>query len=197
MRFCCVVLFVSSALSQIAWGQPTITKQEYDVYSVVLNDILHLKGSDKTERFLIYSETAYGPWILNSSYRKYKGLLANYRKKNRSSAKVEPRFDVKSRYSIVHKAELEFLLEKGEQDVKISRQQQLDCGNTWKYFHEKFKNSNGYYRFSRVGFSWDGRWALVETEGQGGCWTSNSLHLLRWTKSGWKVFESVGGRTIS
>jgi len=68
-----------------------------------------------------------------------------------------------------------------------------DCGDDWKYFEEKFPEVGQYYKLSRIGYSANGEFAFVETDGVGACSNSNWTHLLKRTPRGWKVYRRGGG----
>lgn len=138
-----------------------------------------------------------------------KGIWESFESRNKATGRLENKFPGTFRVEIVDRQQVDTLIEKGEVQVKNeekARKEKLGanylldggpCGPyTWKYFYERFPNSNMYYRFSRIGFSRDRIFAVVEASGTGFGSSRDVLYMLIKTRTGWKQYGVGGGETV-
>ena len=195
-----------TAISVVA--QPRVTKEEYAVYASVLKSI----RSDQLER----SKEKYSFVILNNTFRaddfnpfgkrRFRSLSRDFVRKNRVSAKLVKSIPVNYEYTIISRPDVDELLKIGTEDLEKVRAEYargkvgmaMGYGSSvWKRFYASFPNTNGYYQFSRVGFSPDKKFALVSIEGTGSSWSGADTHILRKNKGKWQIYMSSGSFIIA
>lgn len=195
ITFFTILLLIIFSLNN--FGQ-TVTKEEYEVYSIVLNHIHkdNVKNGWQSP-FVILDKTknSDGWESLN------KGTHKDFKKKNRISVQLNPVFPIKYQYWVVEKDAINNLIEMGRRDfTKIQEERKLnkrplyaepDTEVIWKHFNEKYSNAWGYYQFSRIGFDSNKNYAKVEVEyeSDGGF---RMVYLLNKSKRKWKIIESTG-----
>lgn len=196
--FFCSVNFLS---------QSNVTKEEYAVYARILRDIRlgDLKNNKAKYSFVILEDTFKSDSTNEYENKKLRGLTQNFKQKNQTSSKLKKLFPVNYEYEVVGKSEIDEFLKTGEKELESFktdhnlRKQTIVGGSdiTWKPFYENYPNSNGYYQFSRVGFSSDKSFALVFVEGKGASWSSTAEYVLRKVKGKWIIYFSGGGFSIA
>ena len=188
------------------FAQTNATREEYRVYAQILKGIYHenLKVDETKLSVVILEDTLVPDYDVDET-GKMKGLVKDFNRKNRTSSKLKKIFPTKYQYEIIIESEINELWAIGKIELaKIeaenkSRQikTQGDSGIVWKPFNEKYPSSEGFYQFSRVGFSTDKRFALVLVEGSGTYWHSNRQYILRKVKNNWRIYSSGGGFSVS
>jgi hypothetical protein len=74
----------------------------------------------------------------------------------------------------------------------------FEKGDSWKSFYKKFPKAEGYVEFSRVGFSKDGRQAVVEVGRRMGFLAGRGdLYVLEKTGNKWTIVNGMEGIWIS
>ncbi len=201
---------LSLLLSINLLAQSNVSKEEYAIYAVVLKDIYTQKLKEQNERisFVILDSTIKDLDFSVYENLRIRGLLNNFKARNQTPAALEGHFPIKYEYTLVNKTELEEFWEKEKAEkVKLQKEAQeknkgvyiLDgslCPK-WKYFYEKYPNSNGYYEFSRIGFSTNKNFALLEVKGEGSCWNSNTTYILKKINKRWAIYRAFGGFGIA
>lgn len=181
------VFYVTSLFGQV------VTKEEYEVYAVVLN---HIYKNDGATSLVILEKTK------NSDGWEFidKGTHKDFKKKNRISVQLQTVFPINNKYWVVPKSEIDNLIERGDKEfAKIQEERTLnkqplyaepDTEVIWKYFNERFSNAWGYFQFSRVGFNSNKNFAKVEIEykSDGGF---RNIYLLHKRKSKWKIIKTT------
>ena len=156
---------------------PTI-ETEYEIYLLAI-------GTDK-KRFVVSQQTKSeslsidferSKYVLNRLLEKFPELqsdtLDNYEERNIKSVTIGENFPTKKQYAVVSETELEKLT---WADPFIDR------------FRKKYSDANGYYSLSRVGFSEDGRQALLYTYLYcGGLCASGDFYLLSSKSGEWMI----------
>jgi hypothetical protein len=183
-----------------------IKEEEYAVYARVLR---HIRSEDLEQTKAKYSfvilDTTFSPNYF-SEYKngKFRNLSKDFVRKNLTSSKLETLFPVKYEYQITSQAEIDELLKIGRNELeRVKAEYKLrnvgitdESGFVWQPFYAKYPKANGYYQFSRVGFSSDKKFALVMVEGKGAYWSSNMEYILRKTKGKWTVYQAGGGFSV-
>jgi hypothetical protein len=189
-------------------AQARVSPEEYAIYGVVLRSFYRRSAmqSQQGPVFVILSETATGNGSLPDELR-MKGLTRSFLRRNRYTAHLEAKFPIRHKLSIVSKLELDQLIDMGARDAAVTTERYKagkirifapSCGSEWKYFNEKFSDeAPGYYQFSRIGFSKDHKFALVSFNGEGGCWKSWDVYVLKRDKRGWTIYSAGGSFEIS
>lgn len=185
------------------FAQSSLTKEEYAVYARVLRDIRRedLKQSKAKYSFVVLDTTFKPEYFSEYKNGRFKSLSKDFSRKNLIPSKLEKLFPVNYEYEITSQFEIDQLLKIGSTDFeRIKAEYKLrNIGITsgssivWKPFYAKYPKANGYYRFSRVGFSSNKNFALVSVEGKGSVWSSNIEYILRKTRGKWTIYQSSGG----
>ena len=139
--------------------------------------------------------------------RNTKGLNEDFERKNKASVKLQRLFPTKLKYTLTSKSEIEKLLEIGRKEYekfqeKLKHENKLVIPSygsdiIWKDFYKKFPDAHGYYQFSRIGFSFNKNYAVVDVEGKGNYWSFSSTYILKKNKKGWRIFKEFGLHTIA
>ena len=190
-----------------ACGQTAIGKDQYSIYAVVIRDIRdEVRRQEKTTpRIVLLSVTMKADNGLGKDSLLMKGLSRNFAKQNLSAAEVQNKFSVQFQIDLTDKSEIRDLLERGKIEYKKQQAELAKSGKAmasvcspfWEYFYEKFPNSIEYYQFSRIGFSTNHQFAVVETIGEGSCSNSWWWHWLKRTRHGWVVYRRTFGGSVS
>jgi hypothetical protein len=208
MRKILLSILLVFACSFSFFAQSNVTKEDYTVYSSVLRNIRleALKESKTKFSFVILDDTSSNLNIFDEyTAKRFRGLLRDFKRKNRTSSKLEKLFRVQYKYEITNQSKIDELLKIGSKEFKRIEAEYkarnivigMGIGDIiWEPFYEKYPNANGYYQFSRVGFSADKRFALVLVEGKGGSWDSQMQYILREVKGRWTIYQSSGSFTI-
>jgi hypothetical protein len=185
------------------FAQTRITNEEYAVYASVLRHINreNLKEDKIKYSFVILNEILKPNIVGNSQSSKIKGLIKDFKLKNGNPTKLRNLIPVNFIYQIIGKNEIdEFLkignqyLEKIEAEYK-TRNVEIGFGKSeiiWKPFYEKYPKSDGYYKFSRVGFSTDKRFAMVNIERESGSSGESAEYILSKVKGKWQFYSGSG-----
>jgi len=207
MRKIFSLLFFIFVCSFCLFAQSSETKEEYAVYARVLRDIRSedVKQSKAKYSFVILDATFNPDYFSEYKNGKFRSLSTDFRRKNHTSSKLEKMFPVKYEYEMTSQSEIDELLKIGsnefervEAEYKL-RNMVITSGSSivWKPFYAKHPKANGYYQFSRVGFSSDRKFALVSVEGKGAYWFSNMEYILRKVKGKWTVYQAAGSFGIA
>ena len=118
-------------------------------------------------------------------------------------------FSLKHEHYVVDKNELEKLFQlgrdKAEKERRIFEESNKDRKliftasdeSVWSPFYKNFRGANGYYKFTRIGFSKTKKRAVLQVFGEGASWNSNETYILLKTKKGWKVYTASSGFSIA
>jgi hypothetical protein len=200
-------------------AQSKATKEEYEVYAGVFEHIFQGTKPNEHETFIAVSKSTVEPsWtslegLLNynrisddlygSEIGKagFENLLRDFKETNKNLASLENEFSIGYKYGLITKNELETLLEQGKKENAEYYKKCEPCafhGNfTWQPFHRKYRNSNGYYSFSRVGFSDDKKFALVFVKLESGDQGFSNFYVLRKSVNKWQIFKFFGSGWIN
>ena len=181
------------------FAQSSVTKEEYAVYARVLRYIRleNLEQSKTAFSFVILDDTFKPKDITEYKNGRFRSLSKDFKLKNLTSSKLEKSFPVNYDYEITNQSQIDELLKIGGKEFeRIEAEYKLrNIGITdknsfvWEPFYAKYPNADGYYRFSRVGFSSGKIFALVSVEGQGGFWSSNMECILKKTNGKWIIYQ--------
>lgn len=153
-----------------------------------------LDNNLKNKRILDYLDVTTPP--NNSTTFVFEDLLKNLKENNKNSTKLERQFPVEYKYSFINKGELEKLLEEGkkeyEEELRKCKCVFIGTGFIWQPFFRKYKNYNGYYSFSKVGFSSDKQFALVYFKTESGDTGSSTFYVLEKVNNKWEVRKNFG-----
>lgn len=201
------VFFLVLFLFVAASAQTTKLNEDSAVYSQALREVRKRlkKNGEPPIRFVIIRET------LTSNrpdpFDGQKSVYRNFANLNQESIRLDRiSLNGSTAISLAEMKGIESLIEKDREDWAKSEAERFAktgvrtfeiCGAPWKHFYDRFPGASGYYRFSRVGFSNDRRFALVQVNGEGQCWDSRETFLFRRKKWGWVVYAASGGFSIS
>lgn len=197
-----------SILGFNVFAQSNVSREEYLIYATVLENIYRdaWKENKTKTSFVILDETFNPGYEDESDVVKMKGMSKDFNRKNRTSAKLKRLFPIKYTYEITSKSKVDELLETGrkeldriKEDIKRNNKPQITWGSTiiWEPFYENYPNSNGYYQFSRIGFSSNKRFALVKVERDASVSGDSIFYILRKTKGNWRIYSSGGGHWVA
>ena len=195
-----ILLMCVSGISLFA--QTGVTKEEYAVYAAILQNIYaeNLKEYETESSFVILDKTFQTDNIIEDEFDDINGFAKDFNQKNKTSTKFEKLFPVDYRYYITEKSEINELLEIGEKELAKAKLGGIGIsfGSSivWKPFYEKYPNSNGYYQFSRIGFSSKGKSALVFMERDASSSDDSNWFILKKIKGKWEVYSIGGGGGI-
>ena len=188
-------------------AQRKISAEEYKVYAAILKDIYQINFNEyKTKSaFVILNSTFQPDFVGTYKVSKIKGLLNNFRRANKTIAVLDEQISVKYDYTIIDKSEIDVLLKIGEANLKIQEAEYkkrnigIRGGSDyiWEPFYKKFPNANGYYQFSKTGFSSNRKFAVVYVERKAGSSGDSTIYILKKIKGIWKINFSYGGSWVS
>ena len=158
-----------------------------------------LEHNIKNQRILDYLDITVPP---NSSKTfVFDDLLKNLEENNENSAKLDGRIPIDYKYSFISKDELDNLLKEGkkeyEEELKRCNCVFIGAGSIWQPFFRKYRSYQGYYSFSKVGFSSDKQFALVFFKTESGDHGSSTFYVLEKTNDKWEVMKALGSYRIS
>jgi hypothetical protein len=193
-------------LFQIAQTQ-TITRDEYRLYALAFNNIRkEARAGLKNEYLVILSVAQNTDEPVIDRSERFKGMLADYRRKNISLHPINPALPSLRNYSLIEKIELDGLLDLGRLETKKKKEigsrggkplyNAGPCGDAeqiWQPFYAKFPKSAGYYKVSRIGFSTNRKAAILTIIGEGADWDGNWTYILIKIQRGWRVYIGSGG----
>ena len=197
------------AFSVNIFAQSSLTKSDYEIYAEVLRDIRRQNYENSKTRFpIVILSRTYANLDSYDDYtdKKYRGLSKDFKRKNRVSLTFRKIFPVRFKYEIADESEIEKLLNEGKKEVNREMEEEKKSNSprtrswsylNWKYFNEKYPKSNGYYKFSRIGYSLNKRFAEITTEGCGESWDSNSHYLFEKIGNKWTIIQSGGGFSVA
>ncbi len=198
-----IIFFCGHNLS----AQLSVIKEEYDVYAIVLKDIRiqDIERNKSHYSFVILNNTYKPEYFSEYEKGRFKSLSEDFVKKNSTSAKLEKLFPVSYEYELNSHSEIEDFLKIGGKELeKLKAEAKLrnigitDGSNiVWKHFYTKYPNANGYYQFSRVGFTTNKRFAFVTVEGTGAYWSSTNEYILKKVREKWIIYFSGGGFKVA
>lgn len=191
------------------------TSDEVSIYSLVVKEVINWENSryssdeTKIDRLIITKETISDTdlsFLLSDEPPSQKGLSLNFVNANKKPVILTPQFSSDKRFLLVDFTEISDLIAESKRLDELARQKIENdhfqrygrkvgvgciCCNSWSQFRKKFPNDYAYFRFSRIGYSNNRRYALVEADGSSACGNSNYSIYLRKTWRGWKI-HSVG-----
>ncbi len=158
-----------------------------------------LNNNLKSNRILDYLNATTPPNSLKTFA--FDELLKNLKENNKNSAKLDGTFPVEYKYSYVSKSELDKLLEEGkkeyEDELKRCKCVFTGSGSIWQPFFRKYKTHSGYYSLSKVGFSFDGQFALVFFKTESGDQGSSTFYVLEKVNDKWQVRKNFGSAWVT
>ncbi len=183
-------------------AQANITKEEAVIYAQILKTMSPENWKENKTKFsFLILENTFKPEHCNEyQNRKMKGLLADFKRKNQTTAKLPNLLAINYKYELINKAKIDELLEIGKKDFeRIEEENKLRkikiiSGSeiVWRPFYKKYPDSAGYYQFSRAGFSLNKRFAMVCVERNTGVGGDLITYILRKVKGKWRVYFSTG-----
>ena len=140
-----------------------------------------------------------------------KGVWKDYEQKNQTASTLERLFPVKHTYHLVTQSELDKFFEEGEirqkqwREEKKRREEEsgkkkiiFETGaEVWIPFYEKYAESQGYYSFSRVGFSPNKQFALLCVKNDSNLTGFTNTYLLKKVKGKWEILRESSSQWIS
>jgi phage pi2 protein 07 len=214
-----VLLLCLGSLS--LYAQINATKEEYAVYAFAIGEInresrrqqqiessFEIRPRLIESSFVILEETLLPPYNPNvDEIRKIKGLGEDFRRKNQTSIRLKKQFPIRFNHKVVSKSEIDELLAVGQvrwnridEDEKRSNSEARSCCPSdviWKPFYERYPKAQGYYQFSRVGFSKRRNFALVQVEKITGSSSGIMNYVLRKEAGNWQLYLAFGGGSVA
>jgi len=195
-------------------GQRRVSREEYSIYAAALREVhrqdreqlctvspIVVLSSCAEPRLVILSTTGGGDtWIFGKDKNIMKGLSGNFLLANQTRSVFQHRIPVRFHYDLISQLELNDLLYKSKAEYEVRKAElkrncrSADCGSQWRYFYERFPNARQYYQLSRIGFSTNRKFCIVEINGTGeGCFRSGWTVWLKKVKGGWQMYQMGGG----
>jgi len=150
-----------------------IPDEEYTVYMVIL-------GKDAgmfvvTDRSSVNDFGGSGNDLKQNFDELNPETIEDFKSKNKESSRLEKKFPTKNTYVLISDEELKKFFDKGL---------------NWEGFYKKYPKSGGFSAFSRVGFSADGKQALVfVAQSCGGLCGEGNYYFLKNENGEWKVIK--------
>lgn len=210
-----LLLFANSSFAQSA------TSEEASIYSLVLKAVVDshttfFTNSTDIVPLLIIKETMLADSISPQTGEKepssQKGLGSNFVRVNQEPIVLTQQFSLDQRFRLVSTVEINDLIAESKKIYERERVREEErhfertgqkvttsrgCDGLWSLFDKRFPDDSGYFRLSRIGYSNNRRFALVEVDGLGACWNSNHSIYLKKTRSGWKIYTIGAGFGIA
>lgn len=132
---------------------------DYQIYSTVLTET-----QANSKQLIVFQTSSKGMSISeeigSDSYVKFfkseipdldLTVFTDYNRINANAVNFDNKFTVNSKtVKLIGEEELNFIFSIG------------DINGSWEQFYKKYPNSNGYIRFSRIGYNTDKTWAFLE-----------------------------------
>lgn len=201
MRKIIFAIFLIYVCVFIVSAQSKISKEEYDVYAVVLKRIYQESLRDyNTELSFVVLDKTFKPDGIAFKDNQIKSLIKDFNRKNRFPAVVNKLIPLKYRYEVISQSEIDELLKIGKKEFdefqEKSRYRGVEIvtygGEVWKPFYQEYPDANGYYQLSRVGFNKNKTFALVCLEREAGLSNDTGHYLLKKVKGKWKIYQAIG-----
>lgn len=200
-----------------------VTKEEYLVYAgVVENNYANFKPNEFVTTIAILENTIEPNLVSLEKFLEQKrlfdylykatssneitpsnleGLLKDFKETSKDPVRLKNQFPIEYNYSLITKGEIDKLLEDGKKEYAETLKK-CKClvtgeGVIWQPFHRKYRNSGGYYSFSRIGFSPDKKFALVYVNTESGDHGSSTFYVMEKVNSKWRVYKNFGGGWIT
>lgn len=210
-----LLLFANSSIAQSA------NSEEESIYSLVLKAVgdshtTFFTNSTDIVPLLIIKETMLADSISPQTGEKepssQKGLRSNFVRVNQKPIVLTQQFSLDQRFRLVSTVEINDLIAESKKIYERERVREEErhfertgqkvttsrgCDGLWSLFDKRFPDDSGYFRLSRIGYSNNRRFALVEVDGLGACWNSNHSIYLKKTRSGWKIYTIGAGFGIA
>lgn len=188
-----------------ASAQTKLTKAEYAVYASVLK-VLYKENretyANKSE-FVFLNETKVDRELDLPSENKYKNLVEDFSRKNKTQGIIEKKFPsgaYSDTYYLVSQAEIDELLERGriESEQRRAKAKQLNPSvvykdvpvGYWLPFFQKYHESSGLHILSRVGFS--RQFAMVQIKADHGWNGFSRTYVLKKVNNKWRIITFSG-----
>lgn len=201
------------------FAQAVLTNEEYAVYAgVIEKHYENLKPDKSIANLAIIKNTVEPNFAGIEVLLQQKSLTNNWfseslpdriirsdfdeavedlKEKSSNTTKLEHLFSIQYKYSLITKSDVDILLEEGKKDLGEYFKSCNPCHkgyySIWEPFLKKYQNSNGYYSFSRVGFSKNEKLAVVYETSYRGDKYSWMINILKKKSDGWKVTGRSGG----
>lgn len=199
-----VLLIVISSFNVFA--QTKVTKEEYAVYANILKMIYreNQQTYSNATQFVFLNNTSKGDSDI-SIETKIKSLKSDFERKNKVSTKLERKFPIKYIYFLISQNKLDQHFKNGEIELgKIRERNKSRAGKTietgaeiWIPFYEKYPKAQGYYSFSRVGFSSNKNFAMVCVNNDSNLFGFSRIYMLKNVKGKWKIVRFYGSESSS
>ncbi|HEY8562120.1 MAG TPA: hypothetical protein VIL74_17230 [Pyrinomonadaceae bacterium] len=207
MKSAVLLFFVFGFCHFGLFAQSAVTGEEYAVYASLLKiiDRENLKEYKVRYSFVIQDKTLAAGFVNNFNSLRMKGLAEDFKLKNQNAGQLKRLIPVDLRYEIVADLEIDELLKTGRNELaKIEadyKERNLGIGFgaseiVWEPFYQKYPKTNGYYRFSRVGFSASRQFALVELERVSAGSGDSAQYVLQKAKGDWRFYASAGNHWV-
>jgi hypothetical protein len=222
MKLIFTILFLVSCTFNL-FAQPDVTKEEYEVYAAVFEKRFEKSELDKTMTRLAILENTIDPdysilnrYINNSRTNEYltspepngsvklsdwEESITDLKTRDNNFERLKEQFSIKYNYNTVSKSEIDLLLEEGKKanDEYYKKCEPCSVGNpfVWQPFHKKYRNSEGYYSFSRVGFSKDKKTGFVFLKTVSGDQGWSTFYVVGKANENWKVLKYFGSGWIN
>lgn len=197
LGFTAAICILPFALPSSSHGQ-RIRADEYKIYSLVLRDVYkeQIHAGEERPSLVVLSETGrHDNGFVEKEGHRMKGLWGNLAHRNKYPARLSNRFPARYHVILAELTEIDGLIAKGKEEAtKRHNNFGWTCGpETWTYFYKRFPGAYQYFQLSRVGYSSNGKYAVVEIMGLGDGSNSNWTHWLQKTRRGWTVYQAGAG----
>lgn len=217
MKYIYLTVLLMIIGSYSLFSQSVLTSEEYAVQNAVLEEV-YTSFLDKYKTkvsFIILEDTVPLDFVPGKTLgpAEYKDTVSNYsltklpshlddlgkdfRNTNKVPAIIKRQESRIFEYSVISDNELNSIFEEGKKQTAECRKNSQPCGfgyeAGWQLLRKKYPNSNGYYRFSRAGFSTDRKTALLFFAIEGSGYERSSFYVLEKKEGNWQVVNKLFG----
>lgn len=207
-----------------SFAQSVVMPEEYSVYAGVFEKRYEKNNIDKSITRIAILENTIQPdygilvrYLVDKRTEDYlystepsgsidsiswKESVKDLERINRDTKKLEDQFSIEYKYNLITKNEIDQLAAEGKKEL-FETIEKCKCVFTgagaaiWQPFFRKYRNSSGYYSFSRVGFSRDKQFAAVFVKTESGDQGDSTFYVLRKTENKWKAFKYFGSSWVN
>ena len=206
MRLLLITFLATSLFTHVAVSQAASTGDECAVYNALM------KSTYRDERvefptdsyYVIYRQTKIEDDLHLDVAKNHRDLAASFIAANKYPASLTSNLDF-AKYYLVEEQEINEYFEKAQAEIKAieAEAKAQNAGviilptNYWRLFHQKYPNAYGLYSLSRVGFSRNKEYALVQIVRDSALTGYSRTYLLRKVKGTWEPITWSGSSSIS
>lgn len=206
MKILRILLLIALFSPDIGFAQAVITHDEYVVYDALLRLIYReeRKEYQNVSYYVIYRSTKTDEYLYLEDAKRYRGLATDFLTKNKIPATLENKLFF-GKYYLVDQKEIDDFFEKARAEIQSFEEEarnrnailRIISANYWRPFYEKYPEAYGLYSLSRVGFTKNKEYAVVQIIRESSLTGYSRTYVLRKVERGWRIVTWSGSSSIS